>query len=86
MFLYNVLTDKGTRLDLNKFETLVLLKDWYNVEGRLHDKLRMHMSLESGSLPLIKKEEEEKKTLLVMCEHDVTTYHMIKLDVTISMT
>lgn len=60
-------------MDSNRFEILVLLKDWYNVEGRLHDKLRMHMSPKSGSLPLIKKKERKKKTLLAMCEHDVIT-------------
>jgi hAT family C-terminal dimerisation region len=37
-----VLTDKRTRLGLDVFEALVLLKDWYDAEKRLQDKSWMH--------------------------------------------
>jgi hypothetical protein len=36
------LTDKRMRSDEKVFEILVLLKDWYNTESRLQDKLWMH--------------------------------------------
>jgi hAT family C-terminal dimerisation region len=37
-----VLTDKRTRLGEKVFETLVLLKDWYDAESRLQDKSLMY--------------------------------------------
>jgi hAT family C-terminal dimerisation region len=37
-----ILTDKRTRLGENVFETMILLKNWYDVENRLQDKSWMH--------------------------------------------
>ncbi|KAJ4798773.1 Zinc finger BED domain-containing protein RICESLEEPER 4 [Rhynchospora pubera] len=45
-----VLTDKRTRLGLETFEALVLLKDWYDTETRLQDKSWMHMVPELGEI------------------------------------
>lgn len=37
-----VLTDRQTRLGPDAFEALILLKDWFDAEGRLQDKSWMH--------------------------------------------